>query len=281
MHIISEFSSNDGRSLETYRGQVWSIKDTLLIFEGIRLGILHKVSRRLDDRERQLIGPNMVFAWNESECGMKRWTDGKSWSTSKVQGPFLVYTELDETKSVARKGLVKQSFSLKTKQNEKLHLIAYLDPEDNLPCRVPSSDPLLQTLHISPSVYHSSHLLIDDLAKENSCAFRFSSLPGSTRESYSSVSPSAKVAYLPPPTRMYYSWAVPGNNPPQRAEPNYQHSPSQLNYADQYSFQPNTSGLPRTLGPLVRPSNGARYSSYNYNSDDTQILHTLDKSFRT
>ncbi|KAG0366708.1 hypothetical protein BGZ54_005003 [Gamsiella multidivaricata] len=65
------------------------------------------------------------------------WTDGKSWSPSRVTGSFLTYRELDDSqgnhtgKNVYRdKGLLKQSFSITTSDNQKLHLISYYTNDD-------------------------------------------------------------------------------------------------------------------------------------------------------
>lgn len=139
-----------------------NLQDALLILEGIRLGVLPKVQRRLNDFERKFITAGNVYAWKENEMGMKRWTDGKSWLASKVKGPFLIYQEHDGTRNVKENGLVKQSFSLTTKQNEKFHLIAYYDPAErakgNTTGKVPSQDPDLLKLLLDPSVYLSNFL---------------------------------------------------------------------------------------------------------------------------
>lgn len=144
-------------SNETYRGLILTLQDALLVLEATRLNMLPKVKHRLNDVERKHIAAGSVFAWNETECGMKRWTDGKNWLASKVKGPFLTYQEHDDTRNVKPNGLVKQSFSLTTKQSEKFHLIAYYDPLDRakgLTCgKVPSQDAMLTKLLFDPSVY--------------------------------------------------------------------------------------------------------------------------------
>ncbi|WEJ96771.1 Gluconate transport-inducing protein [Yamadazyma tenuis] len=165
MYIIPELNNQaNPRNLkiETYNGRIKTLKDALLILEGSRLGYLPKIKRRLNGLEREFIKPNTVFAWNETECGMKRWTDGKNWSASKVLGPFLVYKELDSDKATIKKnGLIKQSFSLTTKQHEKLHLIGYYqDIEDaDIPC--PSTDPRLKDLKLNGNIYQEYLLYYD------------------------------------------------------------------------------------------------------------------------
>lgn len=159
MNIIPEFSSAPN---ETYHGLILTLQDALLLLEGTRRNLLPKVKRRLSDFERKHITAGSVFAWNETELGMKRWTDGKYWLALKVKGPFLIYQELDVARNLKINGLVKQSFLLTTKQGEKLHLIAYYNPEDrakDIPTgTIPSQDPLLQSLLLDPAVYLNDFL---------------------------------------------------------------------------------------------------------------------------
>jgi hypothetical protein len=41
------------------------------------------------------VGGN-VFIYEENASGIKRWTDGVTWSPSRIMGNFLVYRELSE-----------------------------------------------------------------------------------------------------------------------------------------------------------------------------------------
>ncbi|KAI9863482.1 MAG: hypothetical protein M1824_000162 [Vezdaea acicularis] len=150
--------------METYHGHVRTPADAIILFEACRLGRLPRVQRRLSEKERQSIRSGSVFVWDESEAGMRRWTDGKSWSASRVSGSFLTYREMEgkrggggafappTTSSRAGKtpdsrggsesdhemgedgpdgyrykpdGLMKQSFSITTSTNQHLHLISY------------------------------------------------------------------------------------------------------------------------------------------------------------
>ncbi|KAH0551000.1 hypothetical protein GP486_007638 [Trichoglossum hirsutum] len=81
--------------METYHGHVRSPADAILLFEACRLGLLPRVQRRLSEKERQSIKSGSVFVWDEREAGMRRWTDGKSWSASRVSGSFLTYREME------------------------------------------------------------------------------------------------------------------------------------------------------------------------------------------
>lgn len=143
----------------TYFGLILNLQDALLVLEGTRCLILPCVKRRLNSEERQHICAGAVYVWNENECGMKRWTDGKIWLASKVKSPFLTYHELDESRNAKDNGLIKQIFSLTTKQNTKLHLIAYYSPlrrmDGYLVDRTPSNDPSLSMLSLHPEIYLS------------------------------------------------------------------------------------------------------------------------------
>lgn len=81
--------------METYNGQVRTPNDAIILFEACRLGLLPRVQRRLSEKERQSIRSGSVFVWDEREAGMRRWTDGKSWSASRVSGSFLTYREME------------------------------------------------------------------------------------------------------------------------------------------------------------------------------------------
>ncbi|OMH84812.1 cAMP-independent regulatory protein pac2 [Zancudomyces culisetae] len=81
--------------METYRGYIDSTNDTLLVFEACRIGLLKRVQRRLSDEERANIKSGSIYVWDEEESGIRRWTDGKCWSPSRVNGCFLIYQELE------------------------------------------------------------------------------------------------------------------------------------------------------------------------------------------
>lgn len=127
-------------SMETYFGYIKCAQDALQIFKACHLGVLPRVRRRLSDRERSTIRSGSVFVWYEREAGMRRWTDGRSWSPSRVSGSFLTYKELNckqkkhlsqPDQAVYKKnGLIKQSFSITTQSNDKIHLISYFTDAD-------------------------------------------------------------------------------------------------------------------------------------------------------
>lgn len=97
---LSQFSFNMGTNVPlqpTFHGHVATTFDALLLFEACLSGILPHVPRRPHDRERQdLIRSGNVFIYEEQSSGIKRWTDGVSWSPSRILGNHLLYRELHQ-----------------------------------------------------------------------------------------------------------------------------------------------------------------------------------------
>ena len=123
---------------------------------------------------------------------MRRWTDGKSWSASRVSGSFLTYREMEGKRGSnafvasgnrATKtpdsgpgedpadgeegpdgyrykpdGLMKQSFSITTSQNQHLHLISYYSRSSPTAqvLRQPSQDPNLASIQPAKGMYPES-----------------------------------------------------------------------------------------------------------------------------
>lgn len=98
------FSSNCNRSLPVLamfyapaqdvqrpthpRLHVRDARDAHIVFEAVRQGRLKPVLRRLNELERStFIVSGSLFVWEESddEMGLKRWTDGRVWSQSRMR----------------------------------------------------------------------------------------------------------------------------------------------------------------------------------------------------
>ncbi|KAF2258117.1 hypothetical protein CC78DRAFT_432072, partial [Lojkania enalia] len=179
--------------METYHGHVRTPQDAVLLFEACRIGLLPRVQRRLSEKERQQIKSGSVFVWDEREAGMRRWTDGKSWSASRVSGSFLTYREMEGKRGgstftpapVPKRpsgkspdgsatgdsdgegpdgyrykpdGLMKQSFSITTSSGQHLHLISYYarsSPEANN-LQQPTQDPQLRHIRPPKNMYPES-----------------------------------------------------------------------------------------------------------------------------
>ncbi|KAJ9621530.1 Gluconate transport-inducing protein [Taxawa tesnikishii (nom. ined.)] len=175
--------------METYNGQVRTPADAIILFEACRIGLLPRVQRRLSEKERQSIKSGSVFVWDEREAGMRRWTDGKSWSASRVSGSFLTYREMEGKRGGSNfsapsknnrdgfrgldqdagdegvegyrykpDGLMKQSFSITTSTGQHLHLISYFarSAATSQTLMQPSNDPSLRHIRPEKGMYPES-----------------------------------------------------------------------------------------------------------------------------
>ncbi|KAI9503750.1 Gti1/Pac2 family-domain-containing protein, partial [Coemansia spiralis] len=140
---------------ETYHGFIDTAHDALLIFEACNAGLLPRVQRRFSDRERQTIRSGAVYVWDEEETGMRRWTDGRTWSPSRVHGCFLIYYELEGRRPQFEQGLIKKALSLCTNDKRKLHLVCYYSRDDvEVGCLTsPTNDPAFNGIQIYEERY--------------------------------------------------------------------------------------------------------------------------------
>ncbi|CAG8693166.1 1664_t:CDS:2, partial [Dentiscutata heterogama] len=74
--------------------KVQTVNDAMIIFEACRRGILQRTTRRLLEKEKEELRSGQVYVFDENESGIKRWTDGRLWSPSRIIKDFLVYREL-------------------------------------------------------------------------------------------------------------------------------------------------------------------------------------------
>ncbi|RKP25784.1 gluconate transport inducer 1/Pac2, partial [Syncephalis pseudoplumigaleata] len=155
--------------METYFGYIETVQDALLIFESCRIGALPRVHRRLNERERRWLRSGSVYVWDEEESDVRRWTDGRLWSPSRIRGRFLVYRELscrrteamdvdspedplsdavmsgtggshayggrghsysNSNGSIVPNGLIKRTIAVETSSGRRLHLISYFSEAD-------------------------------------------------------------------------------------------------------------------------------------------------------
>ena len=172
--------------METYNGHVRTPADAIILFEACRIGLLPRVQRRLSEKERQSIKSGSVFVWDEREAGMRRWTDGKSWSASRVSGSFLTYREMEGKRGGSSydknanrdgvqgnegdsdggpdgyrykpDGLMKQSFSITTNNGQHLHLISYFSRASATTQNLiqPTNDPQLRHIRPEKGMYPES-----------------------------------------------------------------------------------------------------------------------------
>lgn len=86
----------------TFKGYVEDEDDALLLLQATVEGKLRHIPRRPYEIERRyLIVSGSVFVFVEEISGIKRWTDGVSWSPSRIAGRFLIYKELDKSQAPA------------------------------------------------------------------------------------------------------------------------------------------------------------------------------------
>ena len=242
--------------METYYGHVRTPADAIILFEACRVGILPRVQRRLSEKERQSIRSGSVFVWDEREAGMRRWTDGKSWSASRVSGSFLTYREMEGKRgggsvsqsSVSRAGktpesrgsdedrgdgtdegpdgyrykpdgLMKQSFSITTSTGQHLHLISYYSRSHPAAANLqqPTTDPALQQVRPQKGLYPES--TVND--QQNLPVVTRGPMAGAAYP----ITPHPMGAYAPrtthaPPYQAQYAWPpTPLATPPTVALP--------------------------------------------------------------
>jgi hypothetical protein len=145
--------------MASYLGYIKNAHDALMLFEACRIGVLRSSGRRLSETEREeFITSGAIFVWDESNSQIKRWTDGRKWSPSRIHGPFLIYREKPTPGeklhvAVGRRYMIKKTISATLPNNQKLHLISYYFEEDICRLMCPSADARLIDLPIDTSLY--------------------------------------------------------------------------------------------------------------------------------
>ena len=77
--------------VEPFYGFVETTGDALRLIQAARQGIIPRITRRLNDLERRaMIRSGAIFIFSDEESGIKRWTEGLTWSASRIVGNFLV-----------------------------------------------------------------------------------------------------------------------------------------------------------------------------------------------
>lgn len=101
------------KNISNISGYINNYEEAVLLVHAIRLGALPLVTQRLTIDQRECIESGSIFCFIENADGMKRWTDGRIWSPSKICGEFLVYQEVP-------KHLSKNSIKKRKSSNENL-----------------------------------------------------------------------------------------------------------------------------------------------------------------
>ncbi|KAK6089964.1 hypothetical protein P3W45_001010 [Vairimorpha bombi] len=102
-------------------GYIQNYEDAILMVHATRLGYVTPITQRLRAEERESLRSGDIFVFIETDSGIKRWTDGKIWSPSKINGQFLLYKEVPRhlSKSAIKKTSVQKN--LTKEQVAKLH----------------------------------------------------------------------------------------------------------------------------------------------------------------
>ncbi|KRH91980.1 Gluconate transport-inducing protein, partial [Pseudoloma neurophilia] len=135
-----------------FTGYLHSYEEAYLLIHAVRLGFIEPKRERLSLKEREKIKSGSIFIFMEKQTLIMRWTDGMTWSPSKILGSFLLYKQVPKflTKNATKKsGLLKnqrqkciplekqlqkdkfhmhkKTISL-THENETYHIISYFEP---------------------------------------------------------------------------------------------------------------------------------------------------------
>ncbi|KAM0686381.1 Global transcription regulator sge1 [Conglomerata obtusa] len=94
MHIKTEKNEITSVEMRRVRGYIHSHEEAMLVMHAVRLKLFQPAKERPSMEERESIASGSIYCFMESEDGMKRWTDGKIWSPSKILGHFLLYKEV-------------------------------------------------------------------------------------------------------------------------------------------------------------------------------------------
>lgn len=129
----------------TFTGFVQNDIDSLVLFEACLRGELHPLPRRPHDCGRnQLIKSGNIFVYDEGTSGITRWTDGLTWSPSRILGNFLIYRQLEKPFSPGEKKRVRKRKHSKPKpeSNEMQNPITPPEPfnENSKPGAAPSDE---------------------------------------------------------------------------------------------------------------------------------------------
>ena len=114
-----------GSTMTSHTGFMENLHDGLLLIEAARTGLLPKVPHRLTSKEHDLIQSGSIFIWSENDVNIKRWTDGRNWSNSRLKGRFLIYKETKTEVPMRKKTLCARTIS-----GEKFHVICYYYEHD-------------------------------------------------------------------------------------------------------------------------------------------------------
>ena len=87
----------------TYRGQVASTQDALIVIEACLRGVLYHICRRpRASEESSLAKSGNIFVYESRSSGIRSWEDGITWSTPQRVGNFEICRQLSSTSGRSR-----------------------------------------------------------------------------------------------------------------------------------------------------------------------------------
>ncbi|KAI0342924.1 hypothetical protein BDW22DRAFT_1330010 [Trametopsis cervina] len=160
-------------------GFVETTADALRLIQAARCGLVPRITRRLNELERRsMIRSGAVFVFSVEESGIKRWTDGYTWTPSRISGNFLVYREVVERANrnvyptsgaddmhraeghgtLKIQGLIKKTITVKIGGSDH-HLICYYTHDDVRSGRLqrPTMIPSIMALDIPHELVQSTN----------------------------------------------------------------------------------------------------------------------------
>lgn len=169
-------------TMESYRGALKDKLDAIYLIEAVRQERIPEIKDRISKHERnRYIKPGSIFVWNEKNTKIKRWTDGRKWSASRVTGIFLTYHEMIPRKlqicnqpncsmapiNVKNDGLMKKCFKCQVGE-ETYHVVGYADVRmPDIETARPSMDSRFRDLSINQNyVLQSANTLNSAYTKQ-------------------------------------------------------------------------------------------------------------------
>ncbi|KAI9294950.1 hypothetical protein K502DRAFT_278596, partial [Neoconidiobolus thromboides FSU 785] len=128
--------------MKEFKGYVEDIQDALILIEASVNGYLDQKKARLTFTEKMQIRSGTTFILNENDTNIKRWSDGISWTPSRLMDGFFVYqqqstlpydshdAEIVKTDVDKHQVLHKKSIVIVAPNNHKFHLFNYYRPMD-------------------------------------------------------------------------------------------------------------------------------------------------------
>lgn len=96
MHNTKPHEHSKDTLKPTWTGYIENTEDAAILCEAVFMGVIQHIGRRPHDKERaEIIKSGSVFIHEAGCSGVKRWTDGRTWSPSRMHGGnFLIYREM-------------------------------------------------------------------------------------------------------------------------------------------------------------------------------------------